>query len=99
MSVCSPTVHGTAPDGSCIAAIEAAVSATCSAARMPSTYGRRASGSAMRDFGIRLAEVEHHALADQRVEDPARQPERPRLLDDLPDEQPVVGPRDRVVVV
>jgi hypothetical protein len=42
MSTCSPTVHGTAPDGSCIPAIAAALSATWSAVRMPSTYGMRA---------------------------------------------------------
>src|SRR6478609_2709148 len=99
MSVCSPIVQGTAPDGSCIAAIEAAVSATCSAVRMPSTYGIRASGSAIDSAGVRLPEVEHHALADHRVEDPAGQPQRPGLLHDLPDQQPVVGLRERMVVV
>ena len=38
-SVFSPGVQGTAPLGSCIAAIERAVSATCSAVRIPSTAG------------------------------------------------------------
>src|SRR5919107_1514513 len=90
MSVCWPVVHGTAPDGSCIAAIAAAVSATCSGARMPSTYGIRASPSAICRARSGLAEVEHHALADQRVEDPAGQPQRLRLLHDLPDQEPVV---------
>ena len=39
MSTCSPVVHGTAPHGSCIAAIAAAVSATCWAVMIPSTCG------------------------------------------------------------
>jgi hypothetical protein len=37
MSTCSPVVHGTAPQGSCIAAIARAVSATCSEVSSPST--------------------------------------------------------------
>src|SRR3954468_17216720 len=69
MSTCSPTVQGTAPHGSCIAAIAAAVSAPCWAVRIASTYGSCASGSVIGDRGLGLAEVEDHALADQRVED------------------------------
>src|SRR3954454_22980773 len=99
MSTCSPTVHGTAPEGSCMAAIEAAVSATCSLVRMPSTDGTSLSRSGMGHRGLGLAEVEHHALADQRVEHPAGQLQHPRLVDDLPDEQPVVGLHQRVLVV
>ena len=37
MSTCSPTVHGMAPHGSCIAAIDAAVSAMSTALSTPST--------------------------------------------------------------
>ena len=37
MSTCSPTVHGTAPHGSCMAAIEAALCATWAAESTPST--------------------------------------------------------------
>ena len=36
-SVCSPTVHGTAPSGSCMAAIDAAVCSTCADVSSPST--------------------------------------------------------------
>src|SRR4051812_40060632 len=93
-SVCSPVVHGTEPHPSCIAAMDAAVSATCAALRMPSRYGSRAVGSVIGG----LAEVQHHALADQRVEHPAGQPERLGLLHDLPDQQFVVRLRERVVV-
>src|ERR1700755_2506862 len=101
MSTCSPTLHGTAPHGSCIATMDAAVAATCSAVRMPSTQGSCPRGSGMRgprgivdwrraagegqDFVgcsccFRLAEVEDHALADQRVEDLAGVLERLGLL-------------------
>src|SRR3954453_633542 len=103
-SVCSPVVHGIAPEGSCIAAMDAAVSATCAAVSTPSTYGIRASGSAI-DLrsGVRgdvgLAEVQHHALADQGVEHLADQAQRAGLLHDLPHQQAVVGPGERVDVV
>ena len=39
MSTCSPTVHGTAPHGSCMAAMDAALSATSAAESTPSTLG------------------------------------------------------------
>ncbi len=39
MSTCSPTVHGTAPQGSCMAAMAAALSATWAAESTPSTLG------------------------------------------------------------
>ncbi len=38
-STCSPVVHGTAPSGSCIDAIEAAVWATCALDSTPVTDG------------------------------------------------------------
>src|SRR4051795_9447443 len=100
-STCSPTVQGTAPDGSCIAAIEAAVSATCAAVSTPSTYGTWASGSAIGDRApdLGLAEVEDHALADQRIQDLAGQAQRCGLLHDLPHQEAVVRLGERVVVV
>jgi hypothetical protein len=40
-STCSPVVHGTAPSGSCTAAMDAAVWATCALDSTPVTDGIR----------------------------------------------------------
>ena len=68
-----PTVHGMAPSGSCIAAIDAAVCRDLGGLEHAGRRTARARGSA----GIGLAEVEHHALADHRVEHRAGQLQRP----------------------
>ena len=81
-------------------AIEAAVSATCAGGE--DALDVRAAGEAVdarRPSVFGLAEVEHHALADQRVEDLAGVLERLGLLHDLPDQEPVVRLGERVVVV
>ena len=44
-SMCSPTVHGTAPSASCIEAMDAAVCATCALVSTPATDGTGGSGS------------------------------------------------------
>src|SRR5262249_32436627 len=46
-----------------------------------------------------LAGVEHQALTDQRVERPLGHPGGGRVLHDVPHQQPVVGARQRVIVV
>src|SRR5215831_20060207 len=53
-------------------------------------------GAARRDG---LARVEHQALADERVQRTFRHPGRGRALHDVPHQQPVVGARQRVIVV
>src|SRR5256886_9906136 len=60
------------------------------AARGTVAAGRRGDG---------LAGVEHQALADERVQRPFRQPGGGRALHDVPDQQPVVGARQRMIVV
>src|SRR6476469_1962657 len=87
-SVCSPGVQGTAPSGSCIAAIDAAVRATSTWLRTPSTDGTQ--GTSCASGGIGLAEVEDEALADERVEHLAGVLEGLRLLHALQDQQAVV---------
>src|SRR5690606_26519732 len=95
-STLSPTVQGIAPSASCIPTIVAAVRATSSAVRTPSRKG--ICGLTGRS-GPGLAEVEHHALADERVEQLAGDLQRLGLLHDLPHQELVVGPCQRVSVV
>src|SRR6266516_4814115 len=63
---------------------------TVLAARGTVGAGRRGDG---------FAGVEHQALADERVQRPFRQPGGDRALHDVPDQQPVVGARQRMIVV
>ena len=64
----APTVQGTAPSGSCIATIEAAVSATCGGGQDAADAGHLVARTSEASLG--LVQVQHHALADQRVERP-----------------------------
>src|SRR5436190_4142360 len=98
MSVCSPVVHGMPPSGSCMRAIDAAVAATSSALRIPSTNGRCWLMPGSRG----LSEVEHHAVADDRIQGllGATGQGAPALrLHDVPDEDLVVRLHERVLVV
>ena len=63
-SVCPPSDHGIAPDGSCAAAIDSAVCRHCAAEKTPATPG------ALYQFNgrYRFLEIQRDTFADQRVE-------------------------------
>src|SRR4051812_32754107 len=91
-SVWPPTVHGTAPSGSCTEAIAVPDAATPAHVR---------SSGPMDDLTrVRgLVQVDHEALAEHRVQRPLRPPGDPRPLDDVPDQEAMVGARQRMIVV
>src|SRR5829696_4764811 len=96
------------PLGSCHSAMPSMVTATWWAERMPGTSGSSTGscmaqlhrvGRGVRGSHSRLAGIDDEALAEKWAEHPVSQPGDGRVLLDVPDEQPVVGARDRVIVV
>src|SRR5690606_19442638 len=94
-SVCPPGYQGIAPESSCASAIEPAVWTTSRAEITPGTAGTSGRGTRR----SRLAQVDHEALADQRVEQPLGGAGDPGPLHQVPHQEPVVQPGQRVVVV
>src|ERR1700742_4658126 len=93
-SVWPPSNHGMAPEDSWVAAIDCGVWRHCAGVNTPGTPGTSGASNGHH----RLPEVQRHALTDQRVQQRLGRPGDPRLLDHVPDQQPLVR-RDRGMIV
>src|ERR1022692_3604522 len=90
-----------APSRCCTAAIAAPVALTSSAVKMPATSGTQKDGRGRCELsGWRmLVRVDDEALADQRIQGLISEPGNRRLAHDVPDQQPVIAARERVIIV
>src|SRR5262245_53744092 len=111
-SACPPGNQGIMPFGSCHSAMRSTVTATWWADKMPGTSGSsiasdmaqllraplaRRSGVPRRASG--LVGVDDEALSEHGTEEAVRDAGHGRMLLDVPDQEPVVGAGQRVIVV
>src|SRR2546423_1401945 len=89
-----PGNHGIMPSASCHPAMVSTVAATSSAPRMPVTSGSGTGETSLRRARDRhrgrLLEVQHQALADERVEQSLDTSYEPRRVRHVPHEEAVV---------
>src|SRR6187200_3200249 len=93
-----PGNQGIMPEGSCHSAIASTVAVSWSALRTPGISGMAASRTGG-DLRAGLAGGDDEALAEHRVQDLLGPAGGPGRLLDVPHQDPVVRPDDRVIVV